>query len=77
MRQLKLKNVPDSYDQLTAREKEVLQLLAEGKRNKDVAGLMGLSPQTVESHRANLMQKLGLHSIADIIFYAVRKRIIS
>ncbi len=76
MRQLKLKSVPDSYDQLTAREKEVLQLLAEGKTNKDVAGLLGLSPQTVESHRANLMKKLGLHSVADIIFYAVRKRII-
>src|SRR5215471_11147067 len=71
MRQLKLKNVPDSYDQLTAREKEVLQLLAEGKTNKDVADLLGLSPQTVESHRAALMQKLGLHSIADIILYAV------
>src|SRR5216117_2660148 len=77
MRQLKHKNVHDSYDLLTDREKEVLQLLAEGKTNKDVAGLLNLSPQTIESHRANLMQKLGLHSTADIILYAVRKRIIS
>jgi len=77
MRQLKPKNVHDSYDLLTEREKEVLQLLAEGKTNKDVAGLLGLSPRTVESHRASLMQKLGLHSTAAIILYAVRKRIIS
>src|SRR5881296_957941 len=77
MRQLKHKHVPDSYDLLTEREKEVLQLLAEGKTNKDVAGLLDLRPQTVETHRANLMQKLGLHSTAAIILYAVRKRIIS
>jgi len=77
MRQLKHKHVHDSYDLLTEREKEVLQLLAEGKTNKDVACLLNLRPQTVETHRANLMQKLGLHSTADIILYAVRKRIIS
>src|SRR2546422_8585464 len=77
IRQLKHKHVEDSYDLLTEREKEVLQLIAEGKTNKDVAGLLNLSPQTIESHRANLMQKLGLHSTADIILYAVRKRIIS
>src|SRR5213593_1547514 len=53
------------------------QLLAEGKTNKDAAGLLNVSLQTIESHRANLMQKLGLHSTADIILYAVRKRIIS
>jgi|SRR5207249_3651682 len=73
----KHKHVQDSYDLLTEREKEVLQLIAEGKTNKEVAGLLNLSPQTIESHRANLMQKLSLHSTADIILYAVRKRIIS
>jgi two-component system, NarL family, response regulator NreC len=77
MQQLKHKHAHDSYDLLTEREKEVLQLLAEGKKNKDVADLLNLSPQTIESHRANLMQKLGLHNTADIILYAVRKRIIS
>jgi len=77
MRQLKHKHVQDSYDLLTEREKEVLQLLAGGKTNKDVAALLNLSPQTVETHRAKLMQKLGLHSTADIVLYAVRKRIIS
>ncbi len=77
MRQLRHKHVHDSYDLLTEREKEVLQLLAEGKTNKDAAGLLNVSLQTIESHRANLMQKLGLHSTAEIILYAVRKRIIS
>src|SRR5881296_2524762 len=77
IQQLRHKHVQDSYELLTDREKEVLQLIAEGKTNKDVAVLLKLSPQTIESHRANLMQKLGLHSTADIILYAVRKRIIS
>ena len=77
MRQLRHKHIEDLHDLLTEREKEVLQLLAGGKTNKDVGGLLNLSPQTVETHRANLMQKLGLHSRADIILYAVRKRIIS
>jgi two-component system, NarL family, response regulator NreC len=77
MRQLRHKHVHDSYELLTDREKEVLQLIAEGKTNKDAASLLNVSLQTIESHRANLMQKLGLHSTADIILYAVRKRIIS
>jgi DNA-binding NarL/FixJ family response regulator len=68
MRQLKHKDVHDSYDLLTEREKEVLQLLAEGKTNKDAAGLLSVSLQTIESHRANLMQKLGLHSTATSSF---------
>ena len=53
------------------------QLLAEGKSNKDVAAMLNLSTNTVETHRTRLMQKLGLHSTADIVLYAVRKRIIS
>jgi two-component system, NarL family, response regulator NreC len=69
--------VQDSYDLLTEREREVLQLLAEGKSNKEVATLLGLSPYTVESHRNNLKQKLNLHNTADIVLYAVRKAIIS
>jgi two-component system, NarL family, response regulator NreC len=69
--------VQDSYELLTEREKEVLQLLAEGKSNKEVAAVLGLSPYTVESHRNNLMQKLNLHNTADIVLYAVRKAIIS
>ena len=77
MRQLKDKGLQDSYDLLTEREKEILQLLAEGKSNKEVASLLNVSPLTVETHRANLMQKLNLHSTAEIVLYAVRKKIIS
>jgi len=77
MRRLRQQNLKDSYDLLTDREKEVLQLLAEGKANKEVASLLNLSLYTVETHRANLMQKLNLHNTADIVLYAVRKKIIT
>jgi DNA-binding NarL/FixJ family response regulator len=77
MRRLKQHNLADSYDLLTDREKEVLQLLAEGKSNKEVATLLDLSLYTVETHRSNLMQKLGLHNTAEIVLYAVRKKIIT
>ncbi len=77
MRQLQQRGLQDSYDLLTEREKEILQLLAEGKSNKDAAALLNLSLNTVETHRTRIMQKLSLHSTADIVLYAVRKRIIS
>jgi two-component system, NarL family, response regulator NreC len=76
MRFLQQRNLQDSYDLLTDREKEILQLLAEGKANKEIAGLLNLSVYTVETHRSNLMQKLGLHNTAEIVLYAVRKKII-
>ena len=71
------KGLQDSYDLLTDREKEILQLLAEGRSNKEVASLLNLSVYTVETHRTNIMQKLDLHNTAEIVLYAVRKRIIS
>jgi DNA-binding NarL/FixJ family response regulator len=77
MRQLQQRGLQDSYDLLTDREKEILQLLAEGKSNKEVAVQLNLSPSTVETHRTRIMQKLDLHSSADIVLYAVRKKIIS
>jgi DNA-binding NarL/FixJ family response regulator len=77
MRELKQRGLQDSYDLLTEREKEILQLLAEGESNKDIAVLLNLSTNTVETHRTRLMQKLNLHSSAEIVLYAVRKRIIS
>jgi DNA-binding NarL/FixJ family response regulator len=77
VRYLRQRGLQDSYDLLTDREREVLQLLAEGRSNKDVANLLGLSVTTIETHRTNLMQKLGLHSTAEIVLYAVRKRIIN
>lgn len=77
VRQLQQRGLQDSYDLLTGREKEVLQLLAEGKSNKEVATILDLSTYTVETHRTHMMQKLDLHSAADIVLYAVRKKIIS
>jgi DNA-binding NarL/FixJ family response regulator len=69
--------VEDSYELLTPREREILRLLATGKSNKDIASLLNLSLYTVETHRRNLQDKLNLHSIAELILYAVRKRVIS
>lgn len=77
MRQLRQRGLQDSYDLLTEREKEILQLLAEGRSNKDVASTLNLSPNTVETHRTRIMQKLDLHNSADIVLYAVRKKIIA
>jgi DNA-binding NarL/FixJ family response regulator len=73
---LQQKGLKDSYDLLTEREKEILQLLAEGKSNKEVAEILNLSPYTVETHRTHLMQKLNLHNTAEIVLYAVRKKLI-
>ncbi len=73
---MRQRRIQDSYELLTEREREVLQLLAEGKSNKEVAGVLNLSPYTVETHRTNLMQKLNLHNTAEIVLYAVRKAII-
>jgi len=76
VRQVREKEVEDSYDLLTPREREILQLLAEGKTNKEVASVLGLSPHTIETHRGNILEKLHLHSAAELILYAVRKGII-
>ncbi len=76
MRRLQSRGLTDSYDLLTDREKEILQLLAEGRSNKEVATLLNVGLSTVETHRANLMSKLNLHNTAEIVLYAVRKRII-
>ena len=77
MRRLRETDAQDSYALLTAREREVLQLLAEGKSTKEAAALLNVSPHTAETHRNNLMQKLGLHNTAEIVLYAVRKKIIA
>ena len=76
VRQLRARGLSDSYDLLTVREREILQLLAEGRSNKEVAALLDVGLSTVETHRANLMQKLNLHNTAEIVLYAVRKGII-
>lgn len=77
MRQLEQKHVEDTYELLTAREREILQLLAEGKMNKEVAAMLHLSVYTVETHRTHILQKLNLHNVPELILYAVRKGIIA
>jgi DNA-binding NarL/FixJ family response regulator len=77
VRRLQTQGLSDSYDLLTAREREVLQLLAEGRSNKEVANELDLGLSTVETHRSNLMQKLNLHNTAEIVLYAVRKGLIT
>jgi DNA-binding NarL/FixJ family response regulator len=77
MRRLQQTGSQDSYDLLTEREKELLYLLAQGKTNKEAATIMNVSVSTVETHRTNFMQKLNLHNTAEIVLYAVRKRLIS
>jgi len=76
VRTLQQRGLNDSYHLLTDREKEVLYLLAEGRSNKEAATLLDLGLSTIETHRANLMQKLNLHNTAEIVLYAVRKGII-
>jgi len=76
VRVLKQKGAVDSYDLLTNREREILQLVAEGKANKEVATALNISPYTVETHRRHILEKLNLHNPAELILYAVRKGII-
>ena len=76
MRELQERQVEDTYELLTNREREVLQLLAEGRSNKEAAAILNLSLYTVETHRGNILQKLNLHSGAELILYAIRKGVI-
>jgi DNA-binding NarL/FixJ family response regulator len=71
------KHVTNPIDLLTTREREVLQLIAEGKTNKDIASLLNLSVYTVEAHRGRLMEKLNLHSTGDLVRFAIRNGLIS
>jgi DNA-binding NarL/FixJ family response regulator len=77
VREIRARGAEDRYDLLTAREREILQLLAERKSAKEIAASLHLSPYTVETHRRNLQEKLNLHSQAELILYAVRKGLIS
>jgi len=65
----------ETSSRLTAREREVLQLLAEGKSNKEVASALKISPKTVETHRARIMSKLDVHSVGGLVRYAIRNRL--
>jgi two-component system response regulator NreC len=71
------KGIEDRYELLSEREREILQLVAEGHSSTGVAELLAISPATVETHRAHILQKLDVHSTAELVLYAVRRRIIS
>ena len=77
VRQMAENGITDRYDSLSEREREVFQLIAEGRANKEIAELLFISVSTVETHRAHIMEKLDLHSAAEIVLYAVRKGVIS
>ena len=76
VRQLADKGITDRYESLSEREREIFQLIAEGKANKEIAAILSISPSTVETHRARIMEKLDLHSAAEIVLYAVRRGVI-
>lgn len=77
VRRLADKGIVDRFDSLSEREREVLQLVAEGHSNKEIADLLSVSPTTVETHRAHILQKLDLHNTAELVLYAVRRGVIS
>ena len=71
------RGITDRFESLSEREREVFQLVAEGHSNKSAAAVLGVSPATVETHRSHIMEKLDLHSVAEIVLYAVRRGIIT
>lgn len=77
MRRAASSGVTDRYDTLSDREREIFQLVAEGRSNKEVAELLDISPATVETHRARILQKLDVHNTAELVLYAVRRGVIS
>ena len=76
VRQLSQKGIVDRYDSLSEREREIFQLVAEGHSNKEIAELLSVSPATVETHRAHILQKLDVHNTAELVLYAVRRGLI-
>jgi DNA-binding NarL/FixJ family response regulator len=77
VRRLADRGIEDRFDSLSEREREIFQLVAEGRSTKEVAGLLSVSPATVETHRAHILQKLDIHSTAELVLYAVRRGVIA
>jgi DNA-binding NarL/FixJ family response regulator len=77
VRRLADKGITDRYEVLSEREREVFQLVAEGHSNKEIAELLSVSPTTVETHRAHILQKLDVHNTVELVLYAVRRGVIS
>ena len=76
VRRLAEKGITDRYETLSEREREVFQLIAEGRSNKEVATVLSLSPATVETHRSHILEKLDVHNTAELVLYAVRRGVI-
>jgi two-component system, NarL family, response regulator NreC len=77
VRHLAARGVVDRYDSLSEREREIFQLVAEGRSNKEIADLLFVSPNTIETHRAHIMEKLDVHSAVELVLFAVRRGLIS
>jgi DNA-binding NarL/FixJ family response regulator len=77
VRHLADKGIVDRYEALSEREREIFQLVAEGHSNKEIAEMLSVSPATVETHRAHILQKLDVHNTAELVLYAVRRGVIS
>jgi DNA-binding NarL/FixJ family response regulator len=77
VRHLADKGIVDRYEALSEREREIFQLVAEGRSNKEIAELLSISPATVETHRAHILQKLDVHNTAELVLYAVRRGVIA
>lgn len=77
VRHLASRGVPDRFASLSEREREIFQLIAEGRKNKEIAELLSVSPATIETHRGHILQKLDLHSTAELVLYAVRRGVIA
>jgi len=77
IRHLAARGIVDRYDSLSEREREIFQLVAEGRSNKEIADLLFVSPNTIETHRAHIMEKLDVHSAVELVLYAVRRGLIS
>ncbi len=77
VRQMAQRGIVDRYESLSEREREIFQLIAEGRSNKEIADLLSVSPSTVETHRGHIMEKLDVHSAVEIVLYAVRRGLIS
>ena len=77
LRHLATRGVVDRYESLSEREREIFQLIAEGRSNKEIADLLFVSPNTIETHRAHIMEKLDVHSAVELVLFAVRRGLIS
>jgi two-component system response regulator NreC len=77
LRHLSQKGIVDRYQALSEREREIFQLIAEGHSNKEIADLLSVSPSTIDTHRTHILQKLDVHSTAELVLYAVRRGVIS